>query len=149
MNQQFVVAQLSAVPGAGTPPKIVKLTKPQDNQAITLFLDGATKVDFSEIANEQITLVHVGDRLIVLFQGGATVSVAPFFDASGQPLPDITVQLAPDRVVTSSQFASIFPITDDQSVLPAAGPSSSSSPYFEQQPVITDGRIESRPLASS
>ena len=48
------------------PPKVITVVKPDNNQAITIHLDGATKLDLSAIANEKITLVHIGDRLITL-----------------------------------------------------------------------------------
>ncbi|HLH92421.1 MAG TPA: hypothetical protein VKX28_28665 [Xanthobacteraceae bacterium] len=107
---------------------MITVVKPGDNQAITIHLDGATKLDLSAIANENITLVHVGDRLIILFANHAEVTIEPFYSDNGQPLPDITVELGPNHDVTSSQFATDFPITTDQSVLPASGgPNSISS----------------------
>ena len=36
-------------------------------------------------------------------------------------LKNLTVEVAPGRDVSVSEFASLFPITTDQSVLPAAG----------------------------
>src|ERR1700731_324806 len=119
MSGQIVVAQATGPQGPNTPPKVITVVKPGDNQAITIHLDGATKLDLSAIANENITLVHVGDRLIILFANHAEVTIEPFYSDNGQPLPDITVELAPGRDVSSSQFATDFPITTDQSVLPA------------------------------
>ncbi len=127
MAGSIVVAQGTTPPGT-TPPKVVTVIKPDSNQAITIHLDGSTKLDLSAIANENITLVHVGDRLIILFANHAEVTIDPFYSDNGQPLPNITVELGPDHDVSSSQFATDFPITTDQSVLPASGgPNSVSS----------------------
>ena len=129
MARSVVVAQATGPQGPNSPPpKVITVIKPDGNQAITIHLDGATKLDLSAIANENITLVHVGDRLIILFDNHAEVTIEPFYSDNGQPLPDITVDLGPGRDVTASQFASEFPITTDQSVLPASGgPNSVSS----------------------
>ncbi len=151
MNGPLILAQASTSgQGAGTsPPKVIKLAKPQAGQALTLAINGATKIDFSDIANEKITLVHVGDRLVILFEGGATVSVGPFFDSTGKPFSDITLELAPDRVVSSSEFAALFPITDDQTVLPAAGNQPPSSSFYFDQPVTIDPLTSGSPTIFS
>ena len=67
-----------------------------------------------------MTLVHIGEKLIILFDNNATVTVEPFFDSMGVPRQDLTVGV-PGRDLSGSEFASMFPITTDQSVLPAAG----------------------------
>ena len=126
MNAQFQVAQLS---GSSTsvsnaaPPRIFRLSKPLGDQAVVVNLgyDQKAKVDFSAIANEKITLVHVGDKLIILFDNKSTVTVEPFFDSRHDALGNLTVEVAPGREVSVNEFASLFPITTDQSVLPAAG----------------------------
>ena len=126
MSQPIIVAQAGGP--AGNPPKVVTINKPDGNQAITIHLDGSTKLDLTAIANEKITLVHVGDRLIILFDNHSEVVIEPFYADNGQPLPDITVELGPNHDVTASQFASEFPITADASVLPASdGPNSIAS----------------------
>src|SRR5580692_3965394 len=128
MSTPLVVAQANGPQGPSSAPKVVTVIKPDGNQAITIHLDGSTKLDLSAIANENITLVHVGDRLIIIFDNHAEVTIEPFYSDSGQPLPDITVELGPGHDVTAAQFASEFPITTDQSVLPASGgPNSISS----------------------
>ncbi|KRR21582.1 DUF5801 repeats-in-toxin domain-containing protein [Bradyrhizobium retamae] len=125
MNAQFQVAQLSGSTPANSsaPPRIFKLTKPMGDQAVVVNLgyDQKVKVDFSGIANEKITLVHVGDRLIILFDNKSTVTVEPFFDSRHDALKNLTIEVAPGRDVSVSEFASLFPITTDQSILPAAG----------------------------
>ncbi|MEH2588349.1 DUF5801 repeats-in-toxin domain-containing protein [Bradyrhizobium sp. AZCC 1721] len=125
MNAQFQVAQLSGstLANSSAPPRIFKLTKPMGDQAVVVNLgyDQKVKVDFSGIANEKITLVHVGDRLIILFDNKSTVTVEPFFDSGHDALKNLTIEVAPGRDVSVSEFASLFPITTDQSILPAAG----------------------------
>ena len=122
MNAPVLVAQLSgSAPQAPATPKNLKLEKPQNGQAITIHLDGNTKLDLSDIASEKLTFVRVGEKLIVLFDNQSTVTVDPVFDSSGRPLADVAFDLGQNRAVTGDEFASLFPITTDQSVLPAAG----------------------------
>src|SRR5579883_2326342 len=112
MTNSVVLAQANGAQGSNAAPaRVVAVIKPDNNQAITIHLDGSTKLDLSAIANENITLVHVGDRLIILFDNHAEVTIEPFFADNGQPLPDITVELGPDHDVSATQFASDFPIT--------------------------------------
>ncbi|MBR1148896.1 DUF5801 repeats-in-toxin domain-containing protein, partial [Bradyrhizobium sp. AUGA SZCCT0431] len=125
MNGPFQVAQASGV-GIGNnnaAPRIFRLTKPLGEQAVVVNLgyDLKVKVDFSGIANEKITLVRVGEKLIILFDNKSTVTVEPFFDSRHDALNNLSVEVAPGRDVSVSEFASLFPITTDQSVLPAAG----------------------------
>src|SRR6266550_1347803 len=124
MNGQFQVAQASGTGNSNnaTPPRIFKLTKPLTDQSVVINLgyEQKVQVDFSSIANEKITLVHVGEKLIILFDNQSTVTVEPFFDSRNDPLQNITVEVAPGRDVSVSEFASLFPITTDASVLPAA-----------------------------
>ena len=98
------------------------MTKPSDRQAITVELgyEHQSKLDLTAVANEKMTLVHIGEKLIILFDNNATVTVEPFFDSMGVPRQDLTVEV-PGRDMLSSEFAAVFPITTDQSVLAAAG----------------------------
>src|SRR5687768_13487330 len=121
MNAPIRVAQTT---GVANP--VTRVTKPQGGQAVAVHLDGTARLDLSAIAAENITLVRAGDRLVILFDNQATVTVEPFFGANGQPL-DHAVQLGTDRVVDAAQFATLFPITDDQSILPAAGDAAAGS----------------------
>jgi len=125
MNAPVLLAQLSGSPTqTGAAPKNLKLEKPQNGQAVTVHLDGQTKLDFSDVASEKLTFVRVGEKLIVLFDNQSTVTVDPVFDSLGLPRADIGFEMGPDRLLTGEQFAALFPITTDQSVLPAAGPGS-------------------------
>ena len=62
MNAPFVVAQaVNSGQGittgqAPSTPRVVKLTKPQGEQAIVINMDGNTRLNFSGIAGEKITL---------------------------------------------------------------------------------------------
>src|SRR6478609_7464508 len=124
MDGQFQVAQASAAnSGNAAPPRIFKLTKPLTDQAVVVNVgyDQKVQVDFSAIANEKITLVHIGEKLIILFDNHSTVTVEPFFDSRHDALKNLTIEVAPGRDLSVSEFASTFPITTDASVLPAAG----------------------------
>ncbi|WGR92988.1 hypothetical protein MTX20_35005 [Bradyrhizobium sp. ISRA435] len=124
MQGQFQVAQATGTGNSAnsTPVQIYKLTKPLTDQAVIVNLgyDQKVQVDFSSIANEKITLVHIGEKLIILFDNQSTVTVEPFFDSRSDPLSNITVEMAPGRDVSGQEFATLFPITTDTSVLPAA-----------------------------
>ena len=123
MNGPFLVAQLpgSTPQTSSAAPRNIKLEKPQNGAAVTVHLDGQTQLDFSDVASEKLTFVRVGDKLVVLFDNQSTVTVDPVFGPDGHPLADVAFEMAPDRTLTGDQFASLFPITTDQSVLPAAG----------------------------
>ncbi|WP_167523438.1 DUF5801 repeats-in-toxin domain-containing protein, partial [Bradyrhizobium sacchari] len=125
MNAQFQVAQATgtAVPTNTTPVRTFTLAKPLTDQAVVVHLgfDQKVKLDFSAIANEKITLVHVGEKLIILFDNKSTITVDPVFDSRHDDQHLLSIELAPGRDVNVQEFASLFPITTDQSVLPAAG----------------------------
>src|SRR3954462_342731 len=125
MNGQFQVAQVSGTGNSNSTatPRIFKLTKPLGDQAVVVNLgyDQKVQVDFTAIANEKITLVHIGEKLIILFDNQSTVTVEPFFDSRNDPRQNITVEMGPGRNISVSEFASLFPISNDASVLPAAG----------------------------
>ncbi len=106
--------------GAGQAPRLIKVTKPAGHGAVVLHLEPGARLDLSEIAAEKITLIRVGNRLIIRFDDGATVIVEPFFGGDGQPIPDVTIQLAPDTAIDATDFASLFPIRDAAALLPDA-----------------------------
>ena len=147
MNGQFQVAQATST-GNSNPtsaPRIYKLTKPLTDQAVIVNVgyDHKVLVDFSAITNEKITLVHVGEKLIILFDNQSTVTVEPFFDSRNDPLQNITIEMAPGRDIPVTEFASLFPISTDASVLPASdnggnsnGNAQASGAYFS--PVDVD-----------
>lgn len=125
MNGPFQVAQAN-IAGQSTgklPARVVKISKPFGEQSVVVPLsyDGSVKADLSAIAGEKITLVHIGEKLIILFDNKSTVTLEPFFDSTGKPLDSITLEVSPGRDLTGTEFAALFPVTEDQSVLPAAG----------------------------
>ncbi|MCC8970139.1 beta strand repeat-containing protein [Bradyrhizobium brasilense] len=124
MQGSFQVAQATGTGNStnSAPVRIYKLTKPLTDQAVVVNLgyDQKVKVDFSSIANEKITLVHVGEKLIILFDNQSTVTVEPFFDSRSDGLKNVTIEMAPGREVSVQEFATLFPISTDASVLPAA-----------------------------
>ena len=147
MNGPFQVAQASGTAASSTtatPVRIYKLTKPLTDQAVMVNLgyDQKVKIDFSAIANEKITLVHVGEKLIILFDNQSTVTVEPVFKSRADGLgdetrDDITVEMAPGRDISVNEFTTLFPITTDTSVLPATdqdgnsnGNAQASGAYF-------------------
>ena len=144
MDASLVVAEASR-PGAGTSassPRVIQLTKPQDGHAVTVQLDsGRAQLDFSHISTETVALVHVNDKLVLLFDNHSTITIGPAFGADGKLLPDITFELAPDHIVNGTEFATLFPITTDQSVLPAAtsGTPSSGAFFFDIPEVVPLG----------
>src|SRR5437016_9346987 len=105
MNARIQVAQ--AGPASTQAPRIVKVVKPSDGQAITVELgyQQAAKLDLSGVANEKITLVHVGESLVILFDNNATVTVHPFFDSTGQVAQNLTVEVSQGRDLSGTDFA--------------------------------------------
>ena len=122
MNAPVLLAQLAGS-SAQTPasPKNLKIEKPQNGQAVTVHLDGASRLDLGDIASEKLTFVRVGEKLVILFDNQSTVTIDPVFDNNGRPVTDLAFDMGADRTLSSEQFAQAFPITTDQSVLPAAG----------------------------
>src|SRR5882762_12017598 len=126
MNARVHLAQAGSSSSPSLPsaaPRVIKIVKPAADQAITLELgyDQKIKLDLTGVADEKITLVHVGENLIILFDNKSTVTVHPFFDSMGVPLQSFSVEVSPGRDLAGSEFAATFPISDDQSLVPAAG----------------------------
>lgn len=125
MNGPFQIAQanIAGQGGGKQPARIVKIAKPFSEQAVVVPLsyDGSVKADLSAIAGEKITLVHIGEKLIILFDNKSTITLEPFFDSTGKPLDGIQVEVSPGRDLTSAEFAQLFPVTEDNTILPAAG----------------------------
>jgi large repetitive protein len=147
MDARNTVAQITGSLPNSESPKVIKLSKPPTDQAIIIHLDGVTKLDLSAIGNENITFVHAGDRLVILFDNHSTATIEPFYDSKGLPLADITVELSSDRDVSASEFASLFPITTDQSILPAAGAGSPAAGANFEAVTVTQFAAGQAPLA--
>ncbi|MBX6329688.1 MAG: VWA domain-containing protein, partial [Pseudolabrys sp.] len=138
MNARFVVAQ--AQPGSGSAPvHVIKITKPPAGQTeiYQASFDGTVKIDFTAIANLPLTFYHDSkdQTLHIIFADGSQAIIQPFFDSTGNVLSNLLVEVAPDQDLTGLQFAQQFPITEDQSVLPAAGGNVSSGADFHNPTV--------------
>src|SRR5579884_3074900 len=138
MTARFVVAQ--AQPGSGSAPvQVIKITKPPAGQTEIYHasFNGTVKIDFTAIANLQLTFYHDSkdQTLHIIFADGSQAIIQPFFDSTGNVLSNLLVEVAPDQDLTGSQFAQQFPITEDQSVLPAAGGNVASGADFHNPTV--------------
>ena len=121
MNAPIKLAQ-ATTPGAAEI-RTVRLEKPADGKAVLIQLstNQTIKVDFSGIAKEKIIIVRVGERAVILFENGATITLDPFWDSLHRPLANLQIEVAPGQIISPAEFALLFPTTIDQSVLPAAG----------------------------
>ena len=138
MNERIVVAQAASLQLVNlAQPRIVKVTKPQSDQSISLDLshDHSARLDLSAVADEKLRLVQVGPKLVILFDNQSTVTAEPFFDLSGRPFADLDVELGGGRGVNGEQFAAVFPITDDLSILPRAANGPPSGADFHDAPI--------------
>ena len=147
MNERIIVEHATKVQVANlAQSRTLKVTKPQGDQSIVLDLsDRNATFDLSAVADEKMTLVKVGPKLIILFDNQSTVTADPFFDFSGKPLANLDVELGAGRAINGEQFAQLFSITEDQSVLRAAGIIPPSGADFHDASV--DVLAGMRPLA--
>jgi hypothetical protein len=130
MNGPFVVAQASNTsssnaPNSSAPIQIIKVHKPPAGQTEIFHasFNGTVKIDFTAIANLQITLYHdnTDQTLHIIFTDGSQAIIEPFFDSTGSILSNVVIEVAPGQDLTGVEFAGQFPITTDSSVVPAAG----------------------------
>src|SRR5262249_16689587 len=124
---------------------------PQSGQAISVVLDAQVTLDFSAIADEKLTLVRVGDNLVVLFDNASTISIGPAFDAAGDLREGLSFALPDSHDVPAAEFATLFPITAAHTVLPAGfGGAPASGAYFLDVPAVgTLAQGHSLPLPSA
>jgi hypothetical protein len=89
MNERIVVEHATEVQVANlAQSRTLKVTKPQEHQSIVLDLsDRNATFDLSAVADEKMTLVKVGPKLIILFDNQSTVTVDPFLIFPVSPLP--------------------------------------------------------------
>jgi hypothetical protein len=133
MNGPFVVAQAGSTSSSSTaaPVQIIKVIKPPagHTEVFHASYNGTVKIDFTAIANEKITLYHdnTDQTLHIIFTDGSQAIIEPFFDSMGV-LSNMMIEVAPNQDLTGAQFAAQFPITEDQTVLPAAGPGTPGTP---------------------
>ena len=124
MHGSFVVAANSGSASASAlkPVQIIKIVKPAAGQTEIFHasFEGSVKIDFTAIANEKVTFFHdsKNQSLHIIFTDGSQAIIEPFFDFMGV-MSNCVFEMAPGQVLDSAEFASQFPITRDQSVLPA------------------------------
>ena len=117
-----------------SPVQIIKLVKPAAGRTENFYasFDGSVKLDFTAIANERVTFFHdtKNQSLHVIFTDGSQAIIEPFFDSMGV-MSNLVFEMTPGQVLDSAEFASQFPITRDQSVLPALtdGPATSGAEF--------------------
>src|SRR6476619_6260899 len=148
MNGPFVVAQANSVNSGATPVQVIKLIKPEagHTEIFHASFSGLVKIDFSAIANEKITLFHdsKNQSLHIIFADGSQDIIEPFFDSRGV-LSNLLLDMGAGQEFNGERFASQFPITEDQSVLPAAGPGGVASGADFHGPSV-DGLFTGNPL---
>ena len=94
-----VHSQTPSTSGQGSKaPRVITLEKPTSDQAVIVHLDGPAVLNLADIAAENITLVRVGDKLVILFDNKATITIEPVFNAAGE-FQDLQFQLGDNRVV--------------------------------------------------
>src|SRR5262249_20802825 len=151
MNARFTIAQANTATPTNPPAAVrtVKIFEPAAGQAVTIEL-GYTeqyKLDLTAIADKKITLVHVGEKLVILFENLGTVEVHPYYDSMNVPLHNITLLLSQGREVTTAEFATLIPVVEDPSVLPAgAGAAGSPASGANFQSVSVDQLLLPNPL---
>jgi hypothetical protein len=91
MNERIVVEHATEVQVANlAQSRTLKVTKPQGDQSIVLDLsDRNATFDLSAVADEKMTLVKAGPKLIILFDNQSTVTVDPFLIFPVSPLPTL------------------------------------------------------------
>ena len=140
MRGSLVVASNSGSASHSTskPVQIIKIVKPAAGQTETFHasFDGTVKIDFTAIANEKITLCHdnKNQSLHVIFADDSQVIIEPFFNSMAV-MSNLVFEMTPGQVLNSAEFASQFPITTDQSVLPAGAEGVQSGAEFNDPSV--------------
>src|SRR6478736_6194084 len=140
MRGSLVVASNSGSASHSTskPVQIIKIVKPAAGHTETFHasFDGTGKIDFTAIANEKITLCHdnKNQSLHIIFADDSQVIIEPFFDSMAV-MSNLVFEMTPGQVLNSAEFASQFPITTDQSVLPAGAEGVQSGAEFNDPSV--------------
>jgi len=128
MNERVVAPSTAFQLSSLAQPRIVEITKPQRGQSIAVELSDSynTKLDLSAVADEKMTLVQAGTKLVIQFDNQSTVIADPFFDSSGKPFPYLDVELSGGRGLTGEQFAQLVSETvgqvgssDDDKIVPS------------------------------
>src|SRR5690349_9590813 len=125
MNGRLEVAQANFVASVATPVKVLKLSRPAAGHTDVFHasFDGTVKIDFTAIANERITLFHdhTNQSLRVIFADGSQIVIEPFFFSDRTILGNLILEMGPNEFYSGQEFAQKFTISEDPSVLPAAG----------------------------
>lgn len=144
MNSPFPLPQGSAAQPVAAQTRVITITKPADGHSYTVQLshDGSVKLDLSQIANEKITIVKVpsdipgaGEKAIIIFDNQAAITIDPFFFSGQWPL-QLTIDTGTQHDLTVSDFASIFPVTTDTSIIPAGGEQAQQSGATFEPPSV-------------
>ena len=121
-----------------SPVQIIKLVKPPAGQTETFraSFDGTVKIDFTAIASEKITLCHdhKNQSLHIIFADESQIVIEPFFDSMAV-MSNLVFETSPGQVLDSAEFASQFPITADQSVIPTGAENPQSGAEFNDPSV--------------
>jgi VCBS repeat-containing protein len=127
--------------------RTVTLSKPAAGTPDLLQVAPGETLDFSRITNEQIALVKLGNRLVVLFADRSYVVVDGLYLPDGNFTPNVKVALDNATVVDTAQFAQQFSVSGDEQILTAAGvsvgPRGSGSPSDSQAPTGSAANPES------
>jgi large repetitive protein len=123
-GSSFQIAQASGSAAPQAPRKAV-VTRPADGQSVVIDVRGGAEIDLRGIAADRVVFVQVGDRLVILFENREAVVLQGFY-RDGEVAQDLVFQVADGQQVGPQQFASLFPITSDLTILPASGPGSAS-----------------------
>ena len=125
MNGPFVVAQANTGGASATPVQVLKLIKPKAGETDIMHASftGTVKIDFTAIANEPIVLYHdrTNQSLRVIFADGSQIIIEPFFFSDRGILGNLLFEMGPNQFYSGEEFAQKYDISEDPSVLPAAG----------------------------
>lgn len=106
---------------AATEGRIIRPVKPSAGAVGAYQLAPGETLDLSAIANESITLVKLGNRLVVLFEDRGYVVVDGLYLPDGSASQQVHVKLDSASEIDGAQFVAQFPISTDEQVLTAAG----------------------------
>jgi Ca2+-binding RTX toxin-like protein len=101
--------------------RVVTIAKPVAGAQDVLRIGPGETLDLSRIGNEQIALVKLGNRLVVLFSDRSSVIVDGLYQANGGFAPNVRIGLDSATTVDTAQFAQQFSISADEQILTAAG----------------------------
>ncbi len=124
------------------------LTKPSDGVALVVPVTPGMVLDLRDIAAQNIVLVSSGSRLIILFADRSTIVLAGFYGPDGQPVAGVEVDVGRGATIAAADIASLLPVSQDQSILPASGPASSAPPSGLYAVAVSPEALDSggRPL---